>query len=84
MTKLVDYKRFHEALTLASPPNLNSRTDDVSNTIVEIEYTLKGIGLFTIPIREHQQAKQEILNENPDLDFDEDESEADKRTKGNK
>ena len=65
------YKRFHEALTLASPPD--HRTDDVSNTIVEIEYTLKGIGLFTIPIREHQQAKQEIFNENPDLGFDEDE-----------
>ena len=62
------YKRFHEALTLASPPD--NRIDDVSNTIVEIEYTLKGIGLFTIPIREHQQAKQEILNENPDIDFD--------------
>ena len=66
------YKRFHEALTLASPPD--NRTDDVSNTIVEIEYTLKGIGLFTIPIREHQQAKHEMLNENPDLDFDEDEN----------
>ena len=76
MTKLVVYKRFHEALTLASPPD--HRTDDVSNTIVEIEYTLKGIGLFTIPIREHQQAKQEIFNENPNLGFNEDEIDTDK------
>lgn len=53
------YKRLHEALTLASPPE--SKTDDVSNTILEIEYTLKGIGLFTIPKQEHQQAHQKLL-----------------------
>ena len=56
------YKRLHEALTLASPPD--SKTDDVSNAIVEIEHTLKGIGLFTIPRREHQQAQQELIDEN--------------------
>ena len=58
------YKRLHEALMLASPPD--SKTDEVSNTILEIEYTLKGIGLFTIPRREHQQAQQELIDENPD------------------
>jgi hypothetical protein len=56
------YKRLHEALTLASPPN--SKTDDASNTITEIEYTLKGVGLFTIPRREHQQAQQEPIDGN--------------------
>jgi hypothetical protein len=55
------YKRLHEALTLASTPD--NKTDDVSNTILEIEYTLKGIGLFTIPRREHQQAQQELLED---------------------
>ena len=58
------YKRLHEALKLALPPD--SKTDEVSNTILEIEYTLKGIGLFTIPRREHQQAQQELIDENPD------------------
>lgn len=38
------YKRLHEALTFASPPD--SKLGSVSNTILEIEYTLKGIGLF--------------------------------------
>ena len=58
------YKRLHEALSLALPPD--SKTDEVSNTILEIEYTLKGIGLFTVPRREHQQAQQELIDENPD------------------
>jgi hypothetical protein len=53
------YKRLHEALTLASPSG--SRTEDVSNIIVEMEHTLKTVGLFTIPQREHQQAQQELL-----------------------
>lgn len=65
------YKLLHEALTSASPPN--SKTDDVSNTIVEIEYTLKGVGLFTIPRREHQQAQQESIGDDVDTsDYDED------------
>lgn len=62
------YKRLHEALTLASPPD--SKTDDVSNTILEIEYTLKGIGLFTIPRREHQQAQQELIEGDNVVDED--------------
>jgi hypothetical protein len=41
------YKRLHEALTKALPAE--GKTEDVSNTILEIEYTLKRIGLFTIP-----------------------------------
>jgi hypothetical protein len=49
---------------LASPPD--SKSDEVSNTILEIEYTLKGIGLFAIPRREHQQAQQELIDEDPD------------------
>jgi hypothetical protein len=65
------YKRLHEALTLASPPD--SKTDDVSNTILEIEYTLKGVGLFTIPRREHQQAQQELLKDAISDATDEDE-----------
>ena len=55
------YKRLHEALTLSSPPD--SKADDVSNAILEIEYTLKEVGLFTIPRREHQQAQQELLED---------------------
>jgi hypothetical protein len=58
------YKRLHEALKLAMPPD--SKTDDVSNAIVEIEHTLKGIGLFTIHRKEHQQAQQELIDENPE------------------
>jgi hypothetical protein len=58
------YERLYEALTLASPSD--SKTDDVSNTILEIEYTLKGVGLFTIPRREHQRAQQELIDESLD------------------
>jgi hypothetical protein len=58
------YKRLHETLTSASPAG-DIKPDDVSNTILEIEYTLKGIGLFTIPTREHQQARKEPIDENP-------------------
>jgi hypothetical protein len=56
------YKRLYEALKLALSPD--SKTDDVSNTILEVEYTLKGAGLFTIPKREHQQAQQELIDKN--------------------
>ncbi len=49
------YKRLHEALTLASPPR--GKPDDISNTIVEIESALRGIGLFIIPREEHKQAQ---------------------------
>jgi hypothetical protein len=54
------YKRLHEVLTLASPPN--SKMDHAQNTITETEYTLRGIGLFTIPKGEHQQARQELID----------------------
>ena len=35
----------------------DSQIDNVSNVIVEIEYTLKAIGAFTIPQKEHEQTQ---------------------------
>ncbi len=61
-------------LTKALPSGSSARKDDVVNTISEIEYTLKKVGLFTIPWREHQQAQREFLNENFDA-MDDDNSE---------
>jgi hypothetical protein len=59
------YKRLHEILTEAQPSG-DTKPGDVSNLILEIEYSLKGLGLFTIPRREHQQVRHEII----DQDFD--------------
>jgi hypothetical protein len=53
------YKRLYETLALASPLD----SDSASNTILEIEYTLKGVGLFTISRREHQQAQKNVMEE---------------------
>lgn len=64
------YKRLHESLTEALPSS-DTKPGDVSNLILEIEFTLKGIGLFTIPRREHQQARREIIDEDFDIIGDE-------------
>ena len=64
--RLVVTKRLHESLTEALPSE-DTKPGDVSNLILEIEFTLKGLGLFTIPRREHQQARHEIIDEDFDI-----------------